>query len=73
MIKEFTENIIHKILEDCRRIGKTERHDIVFKASIPCPECSLPFVACLDMNQIISSSKVDLSVDLCLTEVIKKS
>ena len=67
------ENIIHKMLEDCRRIGKTERHDIVFKVSIPCPECSLLFVAYLDMDQIISSSKVDLSVDLCLTELIKKS
>ena len=67
------ENIIHKILEDCRRISKIERHDIVFKVSILCPECSLSFVVCLDMDQIISFSKVDLSVDLCLTELIKKS
>ena len=73
MIKEFMENIIHKMLEDCRRIGKTERYDIVFKVSIPCLECNLPFVACLDTDQIISSSKVDFSVDLFLTELIKKS
>jgi hypothetical protein len=64
IIHEFTKNIVHQILEDGWGIIKSKRHDVVFKISIPCSECSLPFITFFDVCQVISSSKIDLGINL---------
>jgi len=38
------EDIIHEILKDGWCVSKFKKHEIVFKMTIPCLECSLLFV-----------------------------
>jgi hypothetical protein len=67
IVQEFAENIVHQILEDGWGINKSKRHDVVFKMPIPCFECNLPFITFFDVHQVISSSKIDLGINLGLS------
>jgi hypothetical protein len=49
-----------------RAFSKSKRHDVVFKKSILCSECSLLFITFFDKHQVTSSSKIDLGINLGL-------
>jgi hypothetical protein len=66
-------DVIHQVLENSRCIDKVKKHNIIFKISIPCPERGLSFIASFNLNQIISSLKVNFYINLGLTKLIKKS
>jgi len=59
-IQEVRENVIHKLLEGCRSIGKTKRHYRPFKQSIAYPKDSLSFIIVGDANQVVSMAKIYL-------------
>jgi hypothetical protein len=44
IIQVFTKHIIHQMLTNNRYIGKAKRHHNIFKITITCFECRLPFV-----------------------------
>ncbi|KAH7301569.1 hypothetical protein KP509_23G032500 [Ceratopteris richardii] len=47
-----------------RRICEAKWHKYIFKMSIPCSKCYLPFVSFSGPNKIVSSSKVNLCEEL---------
>jgi hypothetical protein len=53
IVQEFLQNAIHQMLKNSRSIDEFEEHDIIFKVSIPCLKCCLPFIACFDAYKTI--------------------
>ena len=68
VIEILPEYIVHHVLEDCRGVDETERHHLVLKMSITCPEGCFPRVSRLDAHQIVGSPKVDFGEDMPSSE-----
>jgi hypothetical protein len=52
-VEEILENIIHEVLEGCRGIGESKRHDEPFKQAIASPKHGLPFITVSNPNEMI--------------------
>ena len=66
-IEEFLQSSVNIGLERRWRVGQSKRHHSEFETPISCLESSFPFIAFLDMNQVIGSLKIQLSEDFGLT------
>ena len=56
-----SEGVVHKSLEGCRRVGKSEEHYCWFKEALVHDEGGFPLVAVLDANIVIPPANVKLS------------
>ena len=52
-IKQVTEGIIHEVLESSGCIGESERHYAPFEGAVASLESCFPFVALLDLDQMV--------------------
>ena len=58
VLVEFFEDTIHKSLEAGWGVGHAKEHDLWFKKSVACFECSFPFVTFSDTDVVIAPSDV---------------
>jgi len=70
-IKHVHEDQVNKPLKGCRGIGETEGHYLPLIRAIASPEGSFPLITFSNANQVVSMSKIDFRVDLCLTRRVE--
>ena len=58
-IEQVAKNIIHKVLESSGCIGESKGHYVPFKRAIASPESCLPFVAFMDLDQMVGVLEVN--------------
>ena len=58
-IEQVTEDIIHEALESSGCVGESERHYAPFEGALASPESHLPFVALLDLDQMVGVLEVN--------------
>jgi hypothetical protein len=56
IIQVLTKNIIHKMLENNKRVSKAKWHHNIFKMVVTCFECCLPFITFLNAHQVVCST-----------------
>jgi hypothetical protein len=66
------EHKIHLVQEICGSIGKSKRHDQILIQPIPSRECSLRDVFRMDLDLMITRTKIYLGEDLCTDQLIKQ-
>src|ERR1700742_796434 len=57
-INDIREGVIHEVLELGRRVAQSKRHNTVFKETIFCLECCLPFITWFNPDKVISGLKI---------------
>jgi len=63
-IQKVRENVVYKLLEGYRSIGKTKRHYRPLKWSVMCLESSLLFITVGNVNQVVIMVKIYLFIYL---------
>ena len=58
-IEQVTKDIIHEALESGGCVGKSERHYTPFEGAVASLESCLPFIALLDLDQMVGMLEVD--------------
>ena len=58
-IEQVTKDIIHEVLESSGCVGESERHYAPFEGALASPESHLPFVALLDLDQMVGVLEVN--------------
>ena len=71
-IEQVTEDVIHEALESSRCVGESKRHYAPFEGAVASPESHLPFVALLDLDQMVGVPEVDCSLSLNTVTFFKK-
>ena len=71
-IKQVTEDVIHKTLKSGGHIRKSKGHDVPSKGGIAGVESSFPFIAFLDMDQVVCVMEVDFRIESCLSRAVKE-
>ena len=57
-IEHVAKNVIHEVLEGGGSIAESKRHYTPFEGAIVSPESCLPFVALLDLDQMVGVPEV---------------
>ena len=63
-VEEVSEDVVYEGLEDRGRVGKAIRHNLVLIVALGGDKGCLPFVPFTDTDEVISTSKIKLSVYL---------
>ena len=71
-IKEICEDAIDELLESCRSICQAKGHDIPLEGTIPCAECSFPFITFCTVDQVVRMAEINLRVDHDLARGIEE-
>ena len=71
-IEQVTEDVIHKMLKSGRCIRKSEGHDTPFEGAIVGVESVFPFIALLNMDQVLCVTEVNSCVESCLSWAVEE-
>ena len=69
----MTEDVVHEMLESCRSIGKSKRHNKPFKRTIAGSESGFPFITVCNMDEVIGVSEINGGIDAGLPAVVRRS
>jgi hypothetical protein len=64
---------VHQVHEICRSIGESKRRNHILIQPVPGRECSLRNVSWMDLDLMITRSKIDLREDLSTVKLIKEN
>ena len=51
-VQEVGEDVVHKMLEQCQSVCKSEWHNAPLEQPVPGPEHSLPFIALGNVDEV---------------------
>ena len=60
------------MLKNGRHVCKSEGHDAPFEGAVVGVESSFPFVALLDIDQVVCMTEVDFRIESCLSWAVKE-
>ena len=60
------------MLKSGRCIHKSKRHDMPFEGAIAGMESSFPFIALMDMDQVVCVMEVNFCIESCLPRAVKE-
>jgi hypothetical protein len=64
---------VHQVHEMCRSVGESKRHNQILVQPIPGGESSLRNVFWMDLDLMITRTKIDLEKDSCTGKLIKEN
>ena len=60
------------MLKSIGRIRKSEGHNVPFKGAVAGAESGFPFVALLDMDQVVRVTEVNFCIEYCLSQAVEE-
>jgi hypothetical protein len=64
---------VHQVHEMCMSIGESKQHNQILIQHIPSGECSLRNVFQMDLDLMITQTKIDLGENFSTSKLIKKN
>ena len=71
-IKQVAEDVIHKMPKSGGHIRKSKGHDVPFEGAVVGAESSFPFIAFLDMDQVVCMTEVNFHIESCLLWAVEE-
>jgi hypothetical protein len=73
LVQLWHEYGVHQVHEMCRSIGESKQHNQILVQSVPSGESGLWNVFRMDLDLMITQTKIDLGKDFCTSMLIEKN